>query len=123
MIPQLHFYKSFDKEYQIVADMLRKCLKVPFATYYDNYRTFTDFIDWLLYSWGSSLVKELNLSITPELQKYWYENFNVDLMFLYPSDYFVGIATELYSGKGFNSNMFYPTPANVVECMVRMVYS
>lgn len=121
-IPQLHFYKPYDKEYQMVADMLKKCLKGPKPGYYDNYRTFTDFIDWLLYSWGSPTVKKLNSSINPEIQQYWYENFNADLMFLYPSDYFVGIASELYSGKGFNTNMFYPTPANVVEAMVQMVY-
>lgn len=120
-IPQLHFYKSHDKEYKITADMIKKCLKNPYSNYYDNYKTFTDFIDWLLYSWGSSLVKEIN--IAAETQKYWYENFNADLMFLYPSDYFVEIASELYSGKGFNSNMFYPTPANIVECMVQMVYA
>ena len=26
-IPQLHFYKPYDKEYKIVADMIKKCLK------------------------------------------------------------------------------------------------
>lgn len=120
-IPQLHFYKSYDKEYKIVADMIKKCLKNPYSNYYDTYKTFTDFVDWLLYSWGSPLVTEI--SIDAKTQKYWYENFNADLMFLYPSDYFVGIASELYSGKGFNSNMFYPTPANIVECMVQMIYA
>lgn len=121
-IPQLHFYKSYDKEYQVVADMLKTCLKGPKPGYYDNYRTFTDFVDWLLYSWGSPLVKKLNSSINAEIQEYWYKHFNADLMFLFPSDYFVGIASDLYSGKGFNANMFYPTPANVVEVMVQMVY-
>lgn len=102
--------------------MLKTCLKGLKPGFQDNYRHFADFVDWLLYSWESPLVKKLSPSIDTETQEYWYKHFNADLMFLFPSDYFVGIASDLYSGKGFNTNMFYPTPANVVEAMVKMAY-
>lgn len=117
-IPQLHFYKPYNDEYKIVSDMLMKCLRNPYTEYRDEYRTFVDFIDWLLYGWGSPLVKEINIS--PEVQKYWYENFNAGLMFLYPAEYFGELACSAQIGRG---SMFFPTPAPVVECMVQMVYS
>lgn len=122
-IPKLHFYKGCDEEFKYVEEMIKMCLKVPFGSYYSDYRTFTSFIDFLLYSWGSPLVKTLDPYITDELMQHWYTTFNADLMFMFPSDYFVKIAADMYSNKNFNSKMFYPTPNSVVECMSEIVYS
>lgn len=119
-IPQLHFLKPYDKEFRFVSDMINNCLNIT-GEYKDD-RIFYDFIDWLLYGWGSPMVTKLPESITPKMQEHWYKKFEVDLFFLYPADYFVVIASERYSNKFFNANNFYPTPDNVVKAMVDMIY-
>lgn len=121
-IPQLNFLSPGDSKHNIAADMIKKCLNPPNAGKYGSYKVFTLFIDWLLYGFGSPLVKTLP-PIDKELNEYWYRNFNGDLLLMFPADYWVTIASEMYSGKSFNANAFFPTPIQVVQLMTKMTFT
>jgi hypothetical protein len=121
-IPQLNIYNKSSKEFKLVSEMIEKCLNPP--NYYQyGVDLLYMFVDWILYGFGSDIVKKLPARIDDKLNKYWYENFKADLMFMYPADYFVAVAAQIYSNKQFNSTAFYPTPSQVVKLMVEMVFS
>lgn len=120
-IPQINFYQGYDDKFKFTADMIRKCLNPPNMQKYGSYKIFHLFIDWLLYGLGSSMVKKMPL-IDDALNEYWYRNFKANYLLMFPADYFVRLASELYSSKAFNSNAFYPTPDNVVKMMIDMTF-
>ncbi|MCG8541873.1 MAG: hypothetical protein MJA82_18320 [Clostridia bacterium] len=122
-IPQLNFHHPYDEKFRFVSKMIEKCLNPPLNMSFGGYQTFLLFVDWLLYGWGSPLVKEFPSQIDDSLNEYWYKNFQGDLMLMFPADYFMNIASEMYGGKGFNSNQFYPTPSVIVEFMVDILMS
>jgi hypothetical protein len=116
-IPQLCFAKSNGTGYRFTAAMLKDCMSYGSR----NVSNFYDFIDWLLYAYGSSLVTNID-HIPEEQTKYWYENYQAHLLLMFPADYFVPIAAELYDNKSFNANSFYPTPPHIVDLMVKMTF-
>lgn len=120
-IPYINFLNSYDKDFSYTSNMIKKCLDYKYS-YENNFRLFPLFIDWLLYAWGSPLVKKMPEGITEDLNKFWYENFDGSYFCKYPADYFVIIASQLYSSKYFNSTAFYPTPSSVVECMSQILF-
>ena len=112
-IPQVKFLTAGDKGFQLTLEMLEHCLAVP--GYHDNTRTFYNFIDWILYSYGSPLVDDI--SHVPVIQSaFWYENFRAQLMLMYPGDYFAELFQSVY-GKSANVHSFFPTPSHVAGFM------
>lgn len=103
--------------------MIKDCLNYMGRKGIYGYKALECFIDWLLFAFGSPICNKLPIDITDDINDYWYRNFKPQYMYLYPSDYFVSVASEIYSGKAFNANAFYPTPAHVVQLMVEMVYN
>lgn len=118
-IPKLNFH-CYDEEFKLVSEMIKDCLSA--VKHSNGYKSLELFIDWLLYAWGSPLVKVMPPEITDELSDYWYRNFKAQYMFAVPGDYFVKCASELYSKSSFNSNAFFPTPAPVVDMMTKMLF-
>lgn len=120
-IPKLNFIGAGEPKCNLGRQMIERCLTYQLGQF-SGYKNFELFIDWLLYSFGSELVKELPKDINDDLNDYWYKNFKPSILFANPADYFVTVASGLY-GKAFNSNAFYPTPNNIVDMMVKMVHS
>lgn len=117
-IPQVRFLTPGDKGYQLTLEMLEYCLDVP--GYHDTAKRFYNFIDWILYSYGSPLVNDI--SHIPDTQSgYWYKNFRAQLMLMYPGDYFADLTQSLY-GKSSNVHSFFPTPAHVATFMASAAF-
>jgi len=118
-IPQIDFLSKLDEGYQMVSEMLETCLSPQVARNFGmGMEITTMFVDWLLYGFGA--LDELPENLPDELNTYWYENFEGDLMIMYPADYFVDVIVTLYSG--FNANQFFATPMHIVEMMVEMEF-
>lgn len=118
-IPQVRFLTSGDEGYQLALKMLEHCLDVP--GYHNNTHTFYNFVDWILYSYGSPLVDDI--SHVPVIQSaFWYENFRAQLMLMYPGDYFAELFQSVY-GKGSNVHSFFPTPSHVATFMATAAFA
>jgi len=115
-IPQLDFYTRGDENYAKVMSMINECLNPPFH-YNGSMPIQMKFIDWLLHGWGSPTVKRIK--IEDRLNKYWYENFKGELMFMFPGDYLTPIAGSIRQGVN-NPGAFFPTPEHVSKMMVEM---
>lgn len=119
-IPQIKIYTPGKPEFKFVSEMIKKCLDVENGL---GLKNFYLFIDWLLYGLGSPIIKEFPADIDNELNEFWYKTFKGDLMIMFPGDYFVPIASELYSSKTFNANGFYPTPGQIIQLMTDIIFS
>lgn len=86
-------------------------------------QSFTLFVEWLLYGFGSPSLTEMPQQIEPEVNAFWYKTFNLGLFLKYPHDYLGEYAAELY-GKGWNNpTSFFPTPMTVSLLIARMLFS
>ncbi len=74
------------------------------------------FLQWLLWGFGEGDFPKIN----EETHMWLYKTFNLGLLLRQPHDYFGSIISERKSGGNWNPHAFYPTPHNVVECMVQM---
>ena len=93
-----------------VRKNLKKCL--DYAAYSTS-NTFEHFIDWIL--WGLNCESKFP-EISERIDDYWYRTFNLGLFYKEPADHLADLAAE-YMGRGSG---YFPTPANVVDMMVRM---
>lgn len=78
---------------------------------------FRRLIDWLC--WGLALSSDeprLSDAVNEEL----YRQVNVGRLLEHPYDY-LGEYVAAHKARGWNPTGFYPTPHNVVECMVRLL--
>lgn len=116
-IPQMQFL-STGQGNNIAKEMLLLCLQdAPGAYAHSRYEMFEMFIDWLLYSFGCSEVKELPKRITKEMQGFWYKEFKPQLLLIYPDDYLGELAS---TEKVAKNSAYFPTPMNIVDVMTRM---
>jgi N-6 DNA Methylase len=77
---------------------------------------FRTLLDWLC--WGLALSKE-SPRLSDETNEKLYRQVNLEPLLVKPHDYLGALVAE-GKAKGWNPTGFYPTPHNVVECMVRM---
>lgn len=116
-IPQINFLSTGISD-NIAKEMLYICLReAPGAYAHSAYEMLELFVDWLLYSFGCSEVKELPGKITPEMREFWYKEFRPQLLLMYPDDYLGDIAADNRVAK---SSAYFPTPMNIVEFMTKM---
>lgn len=80
----------------------------------------SNFLDWLL--WGFNIGEE-RPRIDPQVNEFWYRNFNLGFMLRDPFDYFGEILCDAKSGYWNNPNAFYPTPHTVCQAMASMQFS
>jgi len=79
-----------------------------------------DFFEWILWGFGAN---EKRARIDEKVNEHWYRTFNLGLLLKYPHDYLGDMMAEAKSGGRTywnNPHAFFPTPHNVVDCMVRM---
>ena len=77
---------------------------------------FRTLLDWLC--WGLALCRE-EPRLTDEVNEELYRRVNLGPLLARPHDYLGGYVAA-GKARGWNPTGFYPTPHNVVECMVRM---
>ena len=109
-IPRIEFAMPMAYSEQLVKKNLKDCLN------YGSYRhsnIFEKFIDWIL--WGFNQGKRFP-DIDEKTDDYWYRQFNLGLFYKEPADHLADLVTE-YNGS---HNGYFPTPANIVDMMVRM---
>lgn len=97
-----------------VTTMLDKCMD----SVYSHGKGVYDFIEWIGYALGISWFEKPNIPDT--LWKTLYEEFILDLIYLYPSDYFSHFMSN-YGQSGVAD--YFPTPLNVTIMMNKMVES
>lgn len=85
----------------------------------DKYRGFEWFIQWLGWSLGCFKEKPENLCDDIPSDIIAYQLFNLDLMMLYPYDYFGHWLSEI--GHGKQGSAFYPTPFGVTQLMTDLI--
>lgn len=116
-IPQIKFL-STGQSNNIAKEMLNVCLgDAPGACSYSKYEMLELFVDWLLYGFGSSEVKELPSKITSDMNGFWYKEFKPQLLMIFPDDYLGEIAADNKVARG---SSYFPTPMNIVDVMTRM---
>ncbi|MDU5080544.1 N-6 DNA methylase [uncultured Tissierella sp.] len=109
-IPQIEFSSIGDKRVQITLDMLRKCLKHPEAN-------INNFADWLLWGFGQGD----QLDIPKELNKHYYENFDIFFLQDNPFDYFSIILEECSSRGSRKSTGYYSTPFDLAQLTYKLM--
>lgn len=85
--------------------MLDRCMNSHLAYGYSG----RDFIEWLGYGLGISYFHKPD--IPNKLWNYWYHEFDISLLFLYPADYISSFLYE-YAGQGGVLD-YYPTPSGL----------
>lgn len=112
-IPYIHFQAGHSYPAREVYKNINKC--IDYASH-NTSSVMDKFADWLL--WGFGYKRNLIFpSIEGKIDDFWYRTFNLGLFYQEPGDHFADIAMEHHIGDGAG---FTPTPANVVEMMVRM---
>ncbi|MCB9059048.1 MAG: SAM-dependent DNA methyltransferase [Calditrichae bacterium] len=110
-IPYIPFKPAVSYPKREVFKNIIKCLD------YERYTSSSleHFVDWLL--WGFNQGEHFP-AISGKVDDFWYRTFNLGLFYSEPADHWPDIYLEVKGSK--NSNGFFPTPATVVEMMVRM---
>lgn len=112
-IPFIPFKSPSSYPEKLVQKNLRDCLEQAYQ--YSNRLEL--FVDWLL--WGFNSAGKFPC-IDERLDDYWYRKFNLGLFYLEPADHWSTIACEYLNGK--NGSGFFPTPAGVVEMMIKIQF-
>lgn len=113
-IPNLTEVSKESEEYKLVWNMLNDCISFK-AT--DEVDPNDLFIDWLLWSLGSTLVYELPEGISDEMMEYWYKTFKVEALLKYPSEYFKDIV-----GAANISNVTLDAILNLTSIKVNAIH-
>lgn len=129
-IPQVNFDNVMNHKGNKVKDMLRCCIDTPNG---GGATSFNNFLNYLLYCFkplnyhkgetSKEKEKEANkllVGIDDISLKNYYENFCLEALLLYPGDYLGDLASEYL---GSNGNAYFPTPHNIVDCMVKLIIS
>lgn len=80
---------------------------------------FRDLLAWL--EWGLALSKEKPTLYRKDADEQLYRGVDLGRLLLAPYDYFGAFVSER-KARGWNPTAFFPTPHNVCECMVRMLF-
>lgn len=127
-IPQIDFNNVMTPKGNEVKKMIRNCIETPYT---HGSTAFNNFINYLLYCLtplnyyeGDNIEEKQNQaakrinSIDDKSLQFFYENFCLEAMMLYPGDYLGDLAAEYL---GDNGTDYFPTPSHVVDMMIRMV--
>lgn len=95
---------------------------IDYGFYRLSRQSFSLFVEWLLYGFGASSVKEMPRQIEPEVNAFWYKTFNLGLFLKYPHDYLGEYAAELYGKGHHNPTAYFPTPMTVSTLIVKMLF-
>jgi hypothetical protein len=111
-IPQVTFGPPDGKVYSLLRDWSRLVGRDC-----GGWSDFQTLLDWL--SWGLALCKE-RPALSPQVDEKLYRQVNVAPLLARPYDY---LGEHVAAGKanGWNPTAFFPTPHQVVECMVQML--
>lgn len=96
-----------------VNKMIENCMN---HVYNEGYRVY-DFVDWIGYSLGISWFKD-KPKISNRLWEKLYDEFDISLLFLHPSDYFSYLLAE-HGQSGVGG--YFPTPIGVSTMMNKML--
>lgn len=116
-IPQTEFADSpWDGNGHHVKRMLDKCMDHPKLQSHSVDKRL--FIDWLLWGFGDPLVDD-RPQIHPDVERHWYETFDLMVMLVRPCDYMSMFALEHLNQSGVLE--FFPTPMHLSVLMARML--
>jgi len=110
-IPFVRFQSPHSYPQQLVAKNLKKCL--DYAEYSSS-NVLELLVDWIL--WGLSKGEQFP-PVNEKTDDNWYRTFNLGLFYKEPADHLALLAADRNVGQAAG---YFPTPANVVEMMVRM---
>jgi len=110
-IPFIRFQSPHSYPEGLVTKNLKQCL--DYAEYSSS-NVLELFIDWLLCGFNQG---EQFPAVTEKIDDYWYRTFNLGLFYKEPGDHLALLAADRNVGK---AGGYFPTPANVVEMIVRM---
>ena len=110
-IPYIRFQSPHSYPEGLVSKNLKQCL--DYAEYSSS-NVLELFINWLL--WGFNHGKSFP-PVNARTDDYWYRTFNLGLFYKEPADHLALLAADRNVGK---AGGYFPTPANVVEMIVRM---
>jgi len=110
-IPFVHFQSPHSYPEGLVSKNIKLCL--DYAEYSSS-NVLELFIDWIL--WGFNQGERFP-QVNEKTDDYWYRTFNLGLFYKEPADHLALLAANRNVGK---TGGYFPTPANVVEMMVRM---
>lgn len=116
-IPQIDFDNQPNPE---AMKMLKKNIKYhKSVSGHHGSRAIEDFIDWILWGFGSKLIKEAP-KIPEKTNKYWYENFKLRKLLERPTDYMAALLQEfgVRGGPGW-----FATPMNMCYMISEMTRS
>lgn len=112
-IPQIEWSRDVAAIHQ-VKKMLYKCMDGVAS----EGATAMDFADWLM--WGLAATNE-KPKISDKVNEYWYRNFDLALVLLYPTDYMSALLEDVTS-KGYKDSLgYFSTPPSVTQLMTTMV--
>jgi hypothetical protein len=111
IIPDCTFTMFDGKEK--VNKMLKTCMDFAFSSGLRG----RDFLDWIGYGLGIAWFEKPK--IEERVWQYWYNNFDISLLYLYPSDYFSTFLIE-YSGLS-GVGAYFPTPLNITIMMNQII--
>lgn len=127
-IPQIHFRSASDPSPQ------HRLPDGEVLTCASTYRHLTKLVEEFGYSWGALrfLMEWMGWGLSvhdaepsepiPGADKILYEKFQLGRLQACPSDYFGNLMSERVGSGKWNPNAFFPTPHEVVEMMVQMVF-
>jgi hypothetical protein len=117
-IPQVEFQSVHRGHGEAGMKMIEKAVDIMFEET-GSWTALPRLIDWL--SWSFGLVRE-EPQLSDAVQEKLYRHWNLEPLYAHPADYFGNLICE-YKGSGWrNKSGFYPTPHNVCEMMVRMLW-
>jgi len=118
-IPKIEFDSHPHAEAQ---KNIKDCVKYLASRGHGYRDAWMAFVDWLLWGFGTNIVKAFPQKVSEDVSWYWYRTFNLGLMLKYPADHMAWgsceIANMAHSGNGTG---YFPTPQNVVKMMTKMV--
>ena len=111
LIPQIKFESSPRNE---ATKNITDCVNIIQAKGHGAHDAWCAFVDWLLWGFGSDLVKEFPDRINEDASWRLYTTFNLGLMMQAPADYMAWGSCELANMK---AGGYFPTPMNICQMM------
>lgn len=113
-IPQIRFLDGPDHEAMKQLDGAVSIIEHR----YGSFESFRRLVDWLAFALA---VSDEDRGMDHDTEEKLYRQFNVGPVVVAPYDHLGTMLSERKSNK-WNNTGFYPTPHNVVECMVQMTF-
>ena len=117
-IPKIKWLTMPDKE---TMKNLDDCIRI--CNNRSGWDAFNIFVEWLLFGFGDTGIKELPAGLESQIHAGWYKTFNLGLFLKNPFDYFGQYAAEFYGSGKSNSTAYFPTPMNVSIIIAEMITS